>query len=67
MSHDSPPIPAGFTPWSGGKNPAPGKRVQVLFDDQDIVSGQSEQFKWEWLMGGIGGDVLAYRVVPANG
>ncbi len=61
-----PKIPDGFTVWTGGKNPVPGKRVTILFQDSEVVTGDSEMFYWDWKAAGSGGDILAYRIEEAR-
>lgn len=59
-------IPEGFTAWSGGDNPAPGKTVERLFRDGQRSPGPADYC--DWLHGGNyerteGEDIIAYRVI----
>jgi hypothetical protein len=53
-----------FLPWGGGKNPAPGQTVRVLFRHSANGYGEvgaSDDFYWEH--DGESCDIIGYRVI----
>jgi hypothetical protein len=49
--------------WTGGKNPVPGKNVQVELWGGDIsIRNRSEDLRWNHTTARTG-DIVAYRVV----
>lgn len=56
------PDPDGWIPWTGGKNPAPGKTVDVRFRGSEGTDRQISEC-WDWVHCDSGGDIVAYRVL----
>lgn len=47
--------------WKGGENPVPGKKVQVIFDqNQHKTTDESDTYRWSHVGDG---DITSYRVV----
>jgi hypothetical protein len=63
--HTLPEIPEGFTPWHGGENPVPGKRVVVIYanGERDLEPVPSEDYWWLTAGCNTGWEVIAYRVI----
>lgn len=61
-------IPDDFTPWDGGENPVPGKRVEIFcrlegdMGRYEVEASASENLRWQHKE--RGGDIIAYRVIP---
>lgn len=58
-------LPEGFTEWRGGCNPAPGKRVRIVFAGSNVPARPIyESDKLDWLDYGrdVGGSIVAYRI-----
>lgn len=55
-----PPITDGWTPWHGGGNPVPGKRVDVKLRGVGEDTQESDSMRWGHT--GSGGDIVAYRI-----
>lgn len=47
--------------WNGGKNPVPGKKVDVVYRNSNVTSWHSEAFCWESDGGDY--DIIKYRVI----
>jgi len=52
----------GWTEWSGGQNPVPGRRVEVRFEVGGYADKVSDDLRWIYDRGGY--DIIAYRLVP---
>lgn len=48
--------------WSGGERPvSPRTRVDVVLGDGTEFNGYAGDLKWDWCMGGHGGDIVRFR------
>lgn len=64
-NNESPVIPAGYTPWSGGDHPGglPGDTViWPLFRSGAVSPVPAEAGRWRWDHNGGPNDIIAYRV-----
>lgn len=52
-----------FSDWFGGENPAPGKRVEVIFRFSGHVH-QCQAETFDWSHEGDDNDIVRYRVMP---
>jgi NTP pyrophosphatase (non-canonical NTP hydrolase) len=58
--------PDGWVPWSSGGCPVPADVcVEVRFNDSTTDGDFAGNYRWEWLLAGTGGDIIAYRLTPA--
>jgi hypothetical protein len=59
-------IPNGWTAWTGGENPVPGKRVRFMMRDEASKMFErampSQADSLEWAHRGLCGDIIAYQV-----
>lgn len=53
----------GWIEWAGGKNPVPGKKVMLMWRNEEKSSYSSNSEGWLWHHNGSVYDIIAYRVV----
>lgn len=59
-------LPEGFTAWRGGKNPAPGQRVRVIYAGSNVPArGVYEADKLDWNHASSGPNIIAFQVLGA--
>jgi hypothetical protein len=59
-------LPEGFAAWRGGKNPAPGRRVRVIFAGSNVPARVVyEADKLDWNHASSGPNIIAYQVEGA--